>query len=123
MSTIAAGDAEMAEFFEHGTGPFTSNGPEGGGFIRTKPGLPAPDVSFYCGPMMFPDSGLSVPTEHAVTFGPVMLTPESRGQVSIIGADPTTKPKIEHNYLTTRTTAWWPSKVSGRRWRSRASRP
>ncbi|MFI5588084.1 GMC family oxidoreductase [Amycolatopsis sp. NPDC051758] len=101
VSTIAAGDAEMAEFFEHGTGPFTSNGPEGGGFIRTKPGLPAPDVSFYCGPMMFPDSGLSVPTEHAVTFGPVMLTPESRGQVSIIGADPTTKPKIEHNYLTT----------------------
>ena len=99
VSTIAAGDAERAEFLEHGTGPFTSNGPEAGGFIRTRPGLPAPDVSFYCGPMMFPDSGLSVPTDHAITYGPVMLTPESRGQVSIIGADPTTKPKIEHNYL------------------------
>lgn len=99
VSTTAAGEAEMAEFLEHGTGPFTSNGPEAGGFIRTRPDLPAPDVSFYCGPMMFPDSGLSVPTEHAITYGPVMLTPQSRGQVSIIGSDPTTKPKIEHNYL------------------------
>nr|AGO97168.1 oxidoreductase [Streptomyces sp. CNT-179] len=100
VSTIAAGEAEMAEFLEHGTGPFTSNGPEAGGFIRTRPDLPAPDVSFYCGPMMFPDSGLSIPKEHAITYGPVILTPESRGQVSIIGSDPMTKPKIEHNYLT-----------------------
>lgn len=99
VSTIAAGEAEMAQFLEHGTGPFTSNGPEAGGFVRTRPDLPAPDVSFYAGPMMFPDSGLAVPTEHAITYGPVMLTPQSRGQVSIIGADPTTKPKIEHNYL------------------------
>lgn len=99
VSTTAAGEAEMAEYLEHGTGPFTSNGPEVGGFIRTRQDLPAPDVSFYCGPMMFPDSGLSVPTEHAITYGPVMLTPESRGQVSVIGSDPTTKPKIEHNYL------------------------
>lgn len=87
------------EFVEQGTGPLTSNGPECGGFVRTRDGLPAPDVSFFCGPLMFPDSGLSMPTEHAITYGPVMLTPRSRGQVTLIGNDPTMKPKIEHRYF------------------------
>jgi choline dehydrogenase len=49
---------------------------------------------------MFPDSGLSMPTGHGITYGPVMLTPRSRGQVTLIASDPTTKPKIEHRYYT-----------------------
>jgi choline dehydrogenase len=87
------------EFEEHGTGPLTSNGPECGGFVRTRPGLEAPDVVYFAGPLMFPDSGLSMPTAHAITYGPIMLTPRSRGRISLIAADPTTKPKIEHNYF------------------------
>jgi choline dehydrogenase len=86
------------QFEEEGVGPLTSNGPECGGFVRTRPGLDAPDVVFFSGPLMFADSGLSMPTAHAMTYGPIMLTPRSRGHISLIAADPTTKPKIEHNY-------------------------
>jgi choline dehydrogenase len=39
-----------------------------------------------------------MPTAHAITYGPVLLTGRSRGQVTLIANDPTTKPKIEHRY-------------------------
>jgi choline dehydrogenase len=101
VSTLIAHDPTyIQEFEEHGTGPLTSNGPESGGFIRTRSDLAAPDVVFFAGPMMFPDSGLSIPTDHGLTYGPIMLTPESRGQITIIADDPTMKPKIEHRYYT-----------------------
>lgn len=99
VSLLIAEDPKYARQWEaEGTGPLASNGPECGGYVRTRPGLPAPDVVYFAGPLMFPDSGLSMPTEHAITYGPVILTPRSRGQVTLIAADPTTKPKIEHNY-------------------------
>ncbi len=93
----------MQQFLKEGRGPLTSNGPESGGYVRTRGGLPAPDVVYFAGPLMFADSGLSIPTDHAITYGPVMLTPESRGMVTIISNDPTTKPKIQHNYYSTET--------------------
>nr|AGO97205.1 oxidoreductase [Salinispora pacifica] len=99
VSLLIAEDPKYhREFEEQGTGPLTSNGPECGGFVRTRPGLQAPDVVYFSGPLMFPDSGLSIPTAHAITYGPVMLTPRSRGQVTLVANDPTTKPKIEHRY-------------------------
>jgi choline dehydrogenase len=99
VSLLIAHDPKYGKQWEEsGTGPLASNGPECGGYVRTQPGLAAPDVVYFAGPLMFPDSGLSMPTGHAITYGPVMLTPRSRGQVTIIANDPTTKPKIEHNY-------------------------
>jgi choline dehydrogenase len=101
ISLLVAEDPKYhQQWVEEGTGPLASNGPECGGFVRTRPGLPAPDVVFFVGPLMFPDSGLSIPTAHAITYGPVMLTPRSRGQVTLVASDPTTKPKIEKRYYT-----------------------
>lgn len=100
VSLLIAEDPKYHEqYMREGTGPLASNGPECGGYVRTKPGLPGPDIVFFAGPLMFPDSGLSIPSEHAVTYGPVLLTPHSRGRVSLVASDPTTKPKIEHNYF------------------------
>jgi choline dehydrogenase len=42
---------------------------------------------------------LSPPTAHAVSFGPCVLKPKSRGKVSLRSADPTSKPQIVHNYF------------------------
>lgn len=99
VSTLIAGEPQyVRQFEEEGRGPLTSNGPEAGGFVRTRSGLPAPDVVYFCGPLMFADSGLGLPTGHGITYGPVMLTTRSRGRVSLDSSDPTTKPKIEHNY-------------------------
>ncbi|HEY0640009.1 MAG TPA: GMC family oxidoreductase N-terminal domain-containing protein [Pseudonocardiaceae bacterium] len=99
ISLLVAGAPEsVQEFVEHGRGPLTSNGPEAGGFVRTRPDLPAPDVEFLTAPIMFVDSGLSAPVAHAISTGPVVLTQQSRGMVLLASDDPSTKPWILHNY-------------------------
>ncbi|MFP3962135.1 GMC family oxidoreductase N-terminal domain-containing protein [Actinomadura fulvescens] len=100
ISLTAAGSPEdVRRFLDEGRGPLTANGPEAGGFVRTSDDLPAPDVEFLAAPVMFADSGLGTPTQHAISFGPSMLTPRSRGHVTLASDDPTAKPKISHNYF------------------------
>lgn len=99
ISLLAANQPEHVQrFIEEGRGPLTANGPESGGFIRTRDDLPAPDVEYLGAPVMFADSGLGTPTHHSFSFGPSMLTPRSRGSVQLASDDPTAKPKISHNY-------------------------
>ncbi|GIF16430.1 GMC family oxidoreductase [Actinoplanes teichomyceticus] len=101
ISLIAAGTPEdLAEFTRHGRGPMTANGPQAGGFVRTSEELSDPDVEFLAAPVMFADSGLGTPTHHALSFGPSMIAPRSRGSVSLALPDPTAKPRIVHNYFT-----------------------
>lgn len=100
ISLLAAADPRyLQQFMEEGSGPLTSNGPEAGGFVRTRSGLPAPDVEFLTAPIMFVDSFLGFPTDHALSTGPVVLTQQSRGSVLLASDDPTAKPKIVHNYF------------------------
>ncbi len=101
ISLLSAGDpANVRSYVLHRRGPLASNGPEVGGFVRTSSGLPAPDVQFHVAPMMFPEGGLGVPTDHALSYGACVLRPHSRGTVRIVTDDPTTKPRIVHNYYT-----------------------
>jgi choline dehydrogenase-like flavoprotein len=100
ISLISAGTPEdVAQFINEGRGPLTANGPESGGFIRSRDGLPAPDVEYLGAPVMFADSGLGTPTQHSFSFGPSMLQPRSRGFVTLASGAPTAKPKIMHRYL------------------------
>ncbi|MBI1757947.1 MAG: GMC family oxidoreductase N-terminal domain-containing protein [Actinobacteria bacterium] len=104
ISLLAANQPQHVQrFIEESRGPLTANGPEAGGFVRTSGGLPAPDVEFLAAPVMFADSGLGTPTHHAISFGPSMLTPRSRGSVLLASDDPTAKPKISHNYFADET--------------------
>jgi choline dehydrogenase len=48
---------------------------------------------------MFVDEGLGDPTAHGVSFGACLLTPRSRGSVTIRSNDPTAKPWIHHAFL------------------------
>jgi choline dehydrogenase-like flavoprotein len=100
ISMLAAGAPEnLQQFMSEGRGPLTCNGPEVGGFARTSADLPAPDVEYLAAPVMFVDTGLGIPTGHALSYGPSLLTPRSRGSVSLASEDPTTKPRIQHNYF------------------------
>jgi len=100
ISMLAAAAPENVErFMAEGRGPLTANGPEAGGFIRTDPAEPAPNIEFFFAPVMFADSGLAIPTGHAISCGPALLTPRSRGSVTLGSDDPTAKPRIVHNYL------------------------
>lgn len=99
ISLLAAGASESVRLYaDSGRGPLASNGPEVGGFVRTRGDERVPDVQFHVAPMMFVDGGLAAPTEHALSFGPCVLAPASRGRVTIMSADPTVKPTIEHRY-------------------------
>ena len=100
ISLLAAGAPEnVQQFMAQRRGPLTSNGPEAGGFVRTSRSLAAPDVEFLAAPVMFADNGLGTPTHHALSYGPSMLTPRSRGFVTLASDAPTAKPKIVHNYF------------------------
>jgi choline dehydrogenase-like flavoprotein len=84
-----------------GRGPLTSNIAEAGGFIRSRPGLDAPDVQFHCAPVLFYEEGLGAPVEHGFAFGPGVIKPTSRGAVTLRTPNPYVKPRVLHNYLVT----------------------
>jgi len=81
-----------------GRGHLTSNIGEAGGFWRSKDGLAAPDIQFHAAPVMFADEGLRLPTDHAVSWGPCLLKPSSRGVLYLRSLVPSAKPHIMHNY-------------------------
>jgi len=99
VSLLVAGEERyQRQFAEQHSGPLSSNGPEAGGFVRSRRDLPAPDLQFVCLPVMFADGGLGFPSHHAISFGAFVLQPRSRGSVTLAGDDPTAKPRITHNY-------------------------
>jgi choline dehydrogenase len=89
----------LAEWLLRRTGPLTSTIAEAFAFVRTKPGLPAPDVQFHFAPAYFVDHGAEEYEGHALTLGPVLVTPRSRGNVRLRSADPKDKPRILTNSL------------------------
>jgi choline dehydrogenase len=87
------------EFADEGRGPLTSNVAEAGGFFRSRQELAAPDLQFHAAPVMFVDEGLGDPVAHGISFGACILTPKSRGSVTLRSNDPSAKPWIRHNFL------------------------
>ena len=91
--------AALAEWVLRKTGPLTSTLAEAFAFVRSRPGLPAPDLQFHFAPAYFVDNGATVYDGHAATFGPVLITPRSRGHVRLRSSDPGDKPHILTNSL------------------------
>jgi len=75
----------------------SSNLGEVGGFVATRPGLPAPDVQLSFAPMI----GLNGPVESGAGFtvGPAVTRPTSRGSLTLA---PDGSPLVDPAYLTTR---------------------
>jgi choline dehydrogenase len=89
----------LAEWLLRRSGPLTSTVAEAFAFVRSRPGLPAPDLQFHFAPAYFVDHGASTFDGHAMTFGPVLLTPRSRGSLKLRSASPADKPRILTNSL------------------------
>jgi choline dehydrogenase-like flavoprotein len=98
-TALTPGNIELLQTL--GCGPLTSNVPEMGGFARTRAELRAPDVQFHGAMVLFYDGGLGIPVDHGFSFGPCVLKPTSRGQVTLRTARPDSKVRIAHNYLAT----------------------
>jgi len=80
-------------------GVLTSNAAQTAAFVRSRAGLPAPDLELVFVPVLFEEQGLKKPQRHGLTIGVVALQPESRGTIRLSSADPRAKPKIDPNYL------------------------
>ena len=89
----------LLEYLLRRTGPLTSTVAEAFAFVRSRPGLPAPDLQFHFAPSYFADNGFEEYDGHAVSFGPVMVKPRSRGWVRLRSTDPAAKPRILTNSL------------------------
>jgi choline dehydrogenase len=82
-------------------GPLASNVAEAGLFLRTRVGLEVPDLQLLFGPAYYRGHGLVRRKEHCFGFGPTLITPESRGTISLRSAEPLDAPAIRANYLST----------------------
>jgi choline dehydrogenase len=89
----------MLEWALRRTGPLTSTVAEAFAFVRTRAGLPAADIQYHFAPAYFAQNGDETYDGHAVTFGPVLVSPRSRGHVRLRSADPRAKPHILTNSL------------------------
>jgi choline dehydrogenase len=79
-------------------GPLTSNIAEAMAFTNTE-GDRAPNFEIIFAPVHWQNEGLTPPSEHACTFGLGLLTPRSRGTVSLKSADSRDPPAIDLGLL------------------------
>jgi choline dehydrogenase len=94
--------AVLAQYLLARKGPFSSNIAEAGGFVRTRSDLPGPDLQLLFGPAMFVEHGLVDAPGHGFSLGPYLLTPQSRGSITLRSADPLAKAVVRANYLSER---------------------
>jgi choline dehydrogenase len=80
-------------------GPLASNVAEAGIFARTRSGLETPDLQLIFGPAYYVNHGFDTRKEHCFGFGPTLISPQSRGEVTLRSADPLAAPAIRANYL------------------------
>jgi choline dehydrogenase len=95
----AATEQNAILLMTEGRGPLTSNIGEAGGFFRSRPTLEHPDLQFHMAPVLFHAEGMGPASEHGFAFGPCVLTPVSRGSVTLRSLRPDAAPRIQHNYL------------------------
>jgi len=90
---------EARRYFQGRRGLLTSNMAEGGGFLRTRPGLDAPNVQLHFVVAMVDDHARKFMLGHGVSCHVCLLRPHSRGSVSLASADPRAAPVIDPAFL------------------------
>ena len=99
-----SGTVRMAKaFFEHRrkrTGILTTCFAEAGGFWRSTPEVPAPDIQYHFVPAMLEDHGRTKVKGHGFSCHACVLRPESRGTVRLASPDARKAPLIDPAFLT-----------------------
>jgi len=92
----------MLEWRRQRSGMLTTNFAEAGGFIKSSPQEPIPDLQlhFVIGKLI--DHGRKTVFGHGYSCHVCVLRPKSRGRVSLVSADPTAAPRIDPNFLAER---------------------
>jgi choline dehydrogenase-like flavoprotein len=90
---------ELARWLLRRSGKLSSTVAEVVAFVRTRGGLPAADIQFHMGAAFYEDHGAEEFDGHCAVIGPVLVSPQARGQVWLRSADPADKPRILTNSL------------------------
>ena len=85
----------LFKFFFSSSGPLTSNLAEAGGFVKSHPALPAPNIQFIFAPCYFVDHGFVRPKGHGISVCSTLLHPASRGSIRLRKGNPTAYPEID----------------------------
>ncbi|ODV10252.1 MAG: glucose-methanol-choline oxidoreductase [Rubrivivax sp. SCN 70-15] len=80
-------------------GLLTTNFAESGGFLRTRPSLPRPDVQWHFVIAMVDDHGRRRHRGHGFSLHACVLRPRSRGTVRLASPDPLAAPLIDPGFL------------------------
>jgi choline dehydrogenase len=81
------------------SGPMTTNIAQAGGFARSLPDLPAPDVQWHVLPVPFRKGGLADPADRGMSVLVTLVDVRSRGRITLRSDDPRHKPLIDPAYL------------------------
>ncbi|MGE0441861.1 MAG: GMC family oxidoreductase [Gemmatimonadales bacterium] len=95
----AGGPIDVLRYLLFRSGPLTSNVAEAGAFIRVGDPAPGPTIELLFAPVFFVDHGRGNPEGHGFTIATVLLQPDSRGRITLAGADPEAPPRIAPRYL------------------------
>jgi choline dehydrogenase len=90
---------QLVKYLTRRKGMLTSNVGEAMAFVRTDPGLGAPDLQLIMAPVEYIDHGLAPPPGHGLTIGCVLLRPASTGSITLSSTDALAAPTIQPNYL------------------------
>jgi choline dehydrogenase-like flavoprotein len=80
-------------------GMLTTNFAESGGFLKTRPDLPAPDIQLHFVIAMVEDHARKLHLGHGYSCHVCLLRPRSRGAVALRDPDPLKAPAIDPNFL------------------------
>lgn len=86
---------EIMRFRRERRGMLTSNFAEGGGFLKTQPGLDAPDIQLHFVVALVDDHARRLHAGHGLSCHVCLLRPRSRGSVTLRSNDPAAAPLID----------------------------
>lgn len=92
----------MLEWRKHRSGMLTTNFAEAGGFIKSRPEEPIPDLQLHFVIGKLVDHGRKLTFGHGYSCHVCVLRPKSRGSVTLASADPLAAPSIDPNFLAER---------------------
>lgn len=95
----AQSPVQLAKYLFGRRGLLSSNAVEAAAFVRSDPGLSAPDLELFFALAEWVDQGRRKPTRHAFSIGSAVLQPRSRGSIALASADPLAAPTIRLNVL------------------------
>jgi choline dehydrogenase-like flavoprotein len=94
--------ASLVRYLTTRSGLLSSPVAEAGAFLASREGLLAPDLQLHMAPGFFADHGFVSYHAPAVSIGPTLVAPQSRGRVRLRSARPTDPPMLTVNALAER---------------------